>query len=192
MCYADIIRKRETLTKEEYNSIRTHPQRGYEILSAGHIAFSRSILEVVQQEHERLDGSGYPRRLHNGEINEFAQTVGLADTYEAMTHQRPYRAKFTPQETIREILQRKRLFSPALIKLLIEKVGVFPLGILVRLNTREIASVYKDNPKSPLRPVVNVIYDEFGNELETPKQIDLAFHSVVYIKECLKEEADKV
>jgi hypothetical protein len=65
-------------------------------------------------------------------------------------------------------------------------MGIFPVGIAVRLNTGEVAVVARANPKSPLRPVVNIILDAGGKKLEQAKQTDLSENSVIYIQECLK------
>jgi HD-GYP domain-containing protein (c-di-GMP phosphodiesterase class II) len=183
--YMDIINKPEKLTDEDYNKIRQHPKYGIEILNKLDKEFSRGIFDVVEQEHERIDGSGYPKGTKDGDISEYAQIVGLIDVYEAMMHNRPYRNKHTHSQTINMILNNKSVFGYKIIKVLIERIGIFPLGFLVKLNTKEIGVVFKDNLKSPLRPVVNIIYDSHGQELKQPKQIDLNSNPVIYIEECL-------
>jgi len=183
--YLDIINKPGKLTDEDYNKVREHPKYGIEILNKLDKEFPRGIFDVVEQEHERIDGSGYPKGTKDGDISEYAQIVGLVDVYEAMIHNRPYRNKHTPSQTINMILNNKNAFGYKIIKNLIERIGIFPLGFLVRLNTREIGVVFKDNLKSPLRPVVNIIYDPNGKELKQPKQIDLNSNPVIYIEECL-------
>jgi len=185
--YLNIINKKSRLTKDEYSRVKEHPESGAEILNKFNKEINTKIIDAVQQEHERIDGSGYPRRLRNNEIAEYAQIIGLADVYEAMLHQRPYRNKYTALEAIKTILNNKDVFECRLIKVLIERIGIFPMGILVRLNTKETALVIKDNPKLPLRPVVNIIFDASGKKLNEPKQIDLAENPVIYIEDCLKE-----
>ncbi|MCM8780984.1 MAG: HD-GYP domain-containing protein, partial [Candidatus Omnitrophica bacterium] len=68
----------------------------------------------------------------------------------------------------------------------VDKIGVFPAGTLVQLNTKEIAIVLKDNFHLPLRPVVKVILDSQGNRLSQPKQIDLSRNPMVYIEKCME------
>ncbi|MGE5196893.1 MAG: HD-GYP domain-containing protein [Deltaproteobacteria bacterium] len=185
--YLDLINKPGHLTKEEYVKVKEHSDRGFEILSKIGKGLSPFIFDAVRQEHERIDGSGYPKGLKDNQINEYGQIIGLVDVYEALTHSRPYRDKHTPLETIRIILDNKNTFSNSATKELIERVGIFPVGIAVQLNTKEIGVVLKENPKLPLRPVVEILVDAYGNELQTPKQIDLANNSVVYIEECLED-----
>lgn len=183
--YLDIIKKAEKLSEQDYNKVKEHPKSGLDILNELWKELPPVVLDVVLQEHERMDGSGYPRGIKNDDISEYAQIVGLVDVYEAMIHRRPYRDKFTPSETINKILNNKNAFGYKIIKVLIERIGIFPLGSLVRLNTQEIGVVFKDNLKSPLRPVVNIIYDPNGKQLKQPKQIDLSNNPVIYIEECL-------
>ena len=185
--YLDVINKNSRLTKNEYNRVKEHSQKGAEILNKFSREISASIIDTVRQEHERIDGSGYPSGLKNNEISEYAKIIGLVDVYEAMLHQRPYRSKFTPLEAIKTILNNKSAFERNIIKVLIERIGIFPVGMLVRLNTKETALVIKDNLKSPLRPVVNILLDAGGKKLNEPRQVDLAENPVIYIKECLKE-----
>lgn len=184
--YLDLAHKKEVLTKEEYEILKEHPKVGYEILSKlGKDTIPPIVLEVVLKEHERLDGSGYPSGLKGSEVDEFAQIIGLADKYEAMIHDRPFRKKYSSLETVKEILSYKNEFDIRIIKMLIERFGVFPLGTSIRLNTKETGIVVKDNRRSPLRPTVNILYDAYGKPLKEPKTIDLSLNPVVYIEESL-------
>ena len=180
-----LINKKGILTKKEFAAVKEHPARGTSLLGRISTQFSRAVLEVVQQEHERIDGSGYPLGLKEMTVSENAQLVGLVDVYEAMIHERPYRSKYTSLETVKTILNSKATFAPQLVKMLIERIGIFPLGVMVRLNTNEVGMVVKDNIKLPLRPVVNILFDAGGQQLEIPKPIDLAQNTMLFIKECV-------
>jgi HD-GYP domain-containing protein (c-di-GMP phosphodiesterase class II) len=183
--YLEIINKTERLSQQDYNKVKQHTQSGIDFLNKWWNDAPGTVFEVISQEHERMDGSGYPRGIKEGDISEFAQIVGLVDVYEAMIHQRPYRDKHTPTETLNTILNNKRAFGYKIIKVLIERIGIFPVGYRVRLNTKEIGVVIKDNPKSPLRPVVSIMFDLSGRQLANPKEIDLSVNPVIYIEECL-------
>jgi HD-GYP domain-containing protein (c-di-GMP phosphodiesterase class II) len=185
--YLNIINKNQKLTKDEYDKVKQHPNNGSESLSRIGKELSVAVIDAVRQEHERIDGSGYPLGLKGEEISEYAQIVGLADMYEAMMHSRPYRAKYKPLETINTILKAKQEFESKLIKILIERVGVFPVGIRVRLNTKEIGVVVKENPELALRPVVDMLFDAHKKKLKEPKQIDLSENPVIYIEDCVDE-----
>jgi hypothetical protein len=85
-----ILNKRDRLTDEEYDVIRTHPDIGWRFL-AGH-PFGALVKAAVLSHHERPDGSGYPARLSGDSIPLDARIVGICDAFDAMTSARPYRA----------------------------------------------------------------------------------------------------
>ena len=190
--YMDIINTPQILSDEQYNTVKGHPNDSLEIFNRIGKDLSSNIGTVLLQEHERIDGSGYPAGLKGANILEISQIVGLADCYEAMTHPRAYREKRTPLETIKAILISKNMFDPRILKVLIEGVGIFPVGMLVRLNTKEIALVTEGNTKVPLRPVVQIICDANGRELKDHKRVDLAENSVIYIEDCVEYDIWKL
>jgi HD-GYP domain-containing protein (c-di-GMP phosphodiesterase class II) len=184
--YLDLIYQKKILHEEEYAKVKKHPNTSLEILKEAQGEIAQDIIDAIGQEHERLDGSGYPQGLKDKQISEVAQIIGLADLYEAMVHQRPYRNKFSPLETVKLILNNKGAFDSRMIKALIEKIGIFPVGVSVRLNTKETGSVVKENSRLPLRPIVNVFFDAAGKELKEPKRIDLSVNPMIFIAECLE------
>ncbi|SFA69838.1 HDIG domain-containing protein [Bacillus sp. cl95] len=96
-----ILEKEGSLTDQEYNTIKKHPVYGYE--TAKDMGFQQDILEAILYHHERIDGTGYPNRLVDKEIPLFAKIIAIADTFDALTSNRPYRAAFSP-EAAREII----------------------------------------------------------------------------------------
>lgn len=103
-----IINKTSKLTDEEYNTIKTHPGIGAEIL--------KNISEMPKMEigahwhHERYDGRGYPDGLKGKEIPEIARIIAVADAYDAMTSRRSYRSAL-PQEVVRGEIEKGRGFQ---------------------------------------------------------------------------------
>ncbi|MFH0828170.1 MAG: HD domain-containing phosphohydrolase [Candidatus Omnitrophota bacterium] len=190
--FTELINKNGKLNEEELRKVKEHPLSGLEILNKIGGEFTPGLIDVISQEHERLDGTGYPKGIKDDEIKEFAQIVGLADVYEAMTHSRPYRLRFSPPKTMNTILNKKSEFSPKVLKIFLERIGIFPVGTMVRLNTKEIGVVAKENFGLPLRPLVMVIFDENGNKLVAEKQIDLSSNLLICIEECMDISGDKV
>jgi len=86
---SEILSMPRRLTDMEYNLIKTHAEKSYQILKE--VEFAWPIAEIVYQHHERLDGSGYPRGLKGDEICLEARILAVADTVEAMGTHRPYR-----------------------------------------------------------------------------------------------------
>lgn len=178
----DIVNQPRTLTEDEYAKIREHPLDGTEILSKIK-DIKQSVIHVVHEHHERLNGKGYPQHLSDGEINEYSQIISLCDIYEALTHERPYRKQMNNHEAIKEILtMNSEYFDAKNVKLFIKRLGVFPVGNWVELNTGEIGKVISNNEDFPLRPTVNLFFDMNKQNYTQIKSINLAKHQAVYIK----------
>ncbi len=97
----DILLKPGYLTNEEMEVMKTHPDIGYKILEPLNMYKKGSVL--VREHHERYDGSGYPRGLMGKEINIGSRILSVADTYDAMTTDRPYRKALTKDEAVAEL-----------------------------------------------------------------------------------------
>jgi PAS domain S-box-containing protein len=101
----EYLTKTTKLEDLEFQVIRTHARRGYEILAPMETEFP--VAEIVYQHHERLDGSGYPRGLKNGSILQGAQIIAAADTIDSMANSRPYRRALS-KESVIETLTAER------------------------------------------------------------------------------------
>jgi PAS domain S-box-containing protein/putative nucleotidyltransferase with HDIG domain len=111
---AEILCKPGKLTDIEFGLLKTHPQAGFEILQE--IEFPWPIARIVQQHHERMDGSGYPAGLVGDEILLEARIVGVADVVEAMSSHRPYRAGKGKKAALMEIgRQREKIYDPEVV-----------------------------------------------------------------------------
>lgn len=114
---ADIINETDGLSAEEMRAVRTHPRRGADVLRplAG---FYPDLPEGVLSHHERWDGTGYPRCLKGQSIPVTARVVAIADTFDAVTHARPYRHPMTLESAIHVIASgRGSQFDPDLVDL---------------------------------------------------------------------------
>ncbi len=185
---AALINKESVLTKEEYQEMQRHPEYSYEMLSTLGPRYEW-IASVVRQEHERINGNGYPRRLAAADIHEYAQIVGLVDYYEALTHTRPQRRRFLPYDAVKIIVeQEKGVFAPKLLKTLLRKISVFPLEGFVKLNTSEVGKVIETSEERPLRPTVEILYDGDGEKLKASRVIRLKDTPLIYITASVYEE----
>jgi len=99
-----ILLKKSKLTPEEYDVIKMHPKIGAEIIRAIH--FLKDVVPVVLHHHESWDGKGYPSGLKAREIPLLARIVGIADAYQALISDRPYRKAYTKKEAL-EILKKE-------------------------------------------------------------------------------------
>ena len=113
--HGGLLRKDGPLEIDEREHIEAHPVVGVEILTP--LLDDRTVLEVVRHHHERWDGAGYPDGLAGEEIPLAARIVAIADTYDAMTTARPYRAALRPEDAVREIeSEAGRQFDPELAR----------------------------------------------------------------------------
>lgn len=96
-----ILRKSGRLTEEEWHVMRQHPSWGFEMLAD--VKFLEPALEVVYSHHERWDGGGYPRGLQGAEIPLAARIFAVADTYDSITSDRPYRRARGHSEAVTEL-----------------------------------------------------------------------------------------
>ncbi|NBG88281.1 bifunctional diguanylate cyclase/phosphohydrolase [Isachenkonia alkalipeptolytica] len=119
MVSPEILNKADKLTEEEYEVVRQHPEIGYQILKS--LEEYADMSEIVLYHHERWDGKGYPQGLKKEEIPLESRIINIADAYEAMTADRPYRGAKTKEAALKE-LQRcaGSQFDPELVRLFIE------------------------------------------------------------------------
>jgi len=91
----EIIKKPTKLTDEEMKVVQMHPNLGYDILCETKQITEESKI-IILQHHERFDGTGYPRGIRANDIHIYAKMCAIADVYDALTTQRPYRKKMRP------------------------------------------------------------------------------------------------
>lgn len=170
---AEILRKKEPLTKEEYATIKTHVRFSIDtLLKTANI--SERVMQVVRQHHERFDGSGYPDGLKGDEILLGAQMAGIMDTYCAMTTTKPYSKGLFSQEVLEKIYATQdKSFSAAVVNQLIQFFGIYPVSSLVELNTGEVAVVIQQNHIRRLQPRVMVLLNPDKSRNPYPITLDL-------------------
>jgi putative nucleotidyltransferase with HDIG domain len=96
-----VLRKTAKLTDDDWDYLRQHPEKGAEVLS--HLANYQDVADIVRYHHERLDGSGYPRGVRSEQIPELSKILAVADSYHAMTSDRPYRDAMSSFEAMNEL-----------------------------------------------------------------------------------------
>lgn len=112
----EVLLKPGRLTPEEFEVVKAHALIGSHILSGGRSQLVRAAQEVALSHHERWDGSGYPHGLRGEQIPLFGRIVAVADVYDALTSERPYKRAWTPEEAAAEILaQAGRQFDPQVV-----------------------------------------------------------------------------
>ena len=153
-----IIDKPAFLTPEEFEEVKKHPALGYEYLMDANLNLPVSGLIGVLQHHERNDGSGYPEGLSGEEINRLSRITAIADVFDAMTSDRPYRPGMMPSEVMEYLMGGAgTLFDSDLVYLFTRKVAAFPLGTCVLLSNGLTAIVVENYEDCGLRPKVKIV-----------------------------------
>ncbi|NIK76912.1 HD-GYP domain-containing protein (c-di-GMP phosphodiesterase class II) [Paenibacillus castaneae] len=170
----DVLKKPGSLTKEEFEAMKQHARIGFELLKdepnlpllVAHCAF---------QHHERIDGSGYPRGIKGDEIHDYAKWIGLVDSYDAMTTNRVYSSPMLPHNAVERLYAGSgTLYEQRMLQMFRDKVAIYPIGITVKLNTGEAGVISDLNHSYPHRPIVRVLYNEAGEDLKLPYELDLS------------------
>jgi len=147
-----IITKPGKLTEEEFELVRSHPQLGYDILSAKDL--DERIKLAALQHHERINGSGYPNHLTASEIHQFSSIVAIADVYDAMTSNRAYRKGMCPFTVIATFEKEKELYDPGLLYLFMKRTIEAYINTEVLLSNNEQGKIVLINQNLLSRPVV--------------------------------------
>lgn len=153
-----VLNKPGRLTDQEFDIVKAHPTRGWEMLKASYGA-NELALDVCLHHHERVDGAGYPERLSGEALSLFARMGAVCDVYDAITSDRCYKAGWAPGEAIRKMAEWKDgHFDDAVFKAFVKTVGIFPTGSLVKLKSGRLAVVTDQSSKSLLTPIVRVFF----------------------------------
>jgi len=170
----DILNKPGKLTDEEFEIIKGHPLKGWELLH-GSPDITATALDVCLHHHERVDGKGYPDKLSGDKLTLFARMGAVCDVYDALTSNRCYKNGWEPADTIRKMAEWKDgHFDERVFQAFVKTIGIYPSGTLVRLKSGRLAIVLEQTEKSLLMPIVKVFFSTKSNEPILPEMIDLS------------------
>ena len=186
----DIIYKPGKLTDKEFELIKLHPSYGLKFLRNIN-NYPKLAEEIISQHHEKISGTGYPEGKKGEEISKFAQIVGIAEIYEAISHSRPFREQTKNlSAAVKTIIQEERSsFDKDVLKAFMSYITVYPVGTIVELNNQEIGVIKRINRNFPLRPVVGIIQDAKGKPLKDPRTIDLSASPIHYIEKVIDDDS---
>lgn len=180
-----ITEKQGKLNPNDWEILKKHCKFGSDTIRDYGEKYN-DIAEVISQEHERKNGSGYPKGLSEEDIHPHAYIIGLLDIFEAMIQKRAYRTEMSPAEAMREIIGRsKGLFPNLIIKKLLMIWSFYPVKTYVRLNNKAIGMVVDTNPLWPLKPSVKILIDANKKKPMEDEILDLSQKPLIHIKETL-------
>jgi HD-GYP domain-containing protein (c-di-GMP phosphodiesterase class II) len=151
----EVLNKPGKLTTEEFAQIKKHPEQGFTKVKEEDILDAPGRA-VILQHHEKLDGSGYPGNRRGKDIHELAKIVAVADVYDALTSDRPYRVRWSPAQGLEYIytIAGSHLEVDIVAKF-VRNIAPFPLGSLVQCSNGMIGYVV-ENEINPHRPILQI------------------------------------
>lgn len=166
-----ILSKNGPLTSSEFESVKKHPELGFEFLTRMNL--DRETLKLVLEHHERSDGTGYPKSLKDDQISVFGKIGAVVDMFDAITSDRVYKQAKNPNDAIKEMINLAgKTINKSVFEYFVSNIGIFPVGTLVLLNTNEIGVVCGQN-KSPAEPMIIVFLRSDGKKIP-PMILDLS------------------
>ena len=150
----DVLLKPDTLTNEEYEIVKTHTIRGYEILKDKKI--DDKIKMIALQHHERADKTGYPYGKSGNEVEPYSMIVAIADVYDAMTSDRVYRPRICPFDVIQNFEDVNYKYNPGYLIPLLEQITEVYINHTVRLSNDAVGKVVMINRTELAKPVIQV------------------------------------
>ena len=182
-----VAQKPARLTPVEMIDIQKHTYRGAYLIERfrGLPIVPRF---VAMQCHERNDGSGYPRRRPKHLIHIFARIVAVADAYDSLITDRPWRPALHPYRAMESMIQgaHQGKFDADAMKGLLCVLALYPIGIFVRLSTGDTARVVHANGPQFTKPGVMILADSKGRACHEPTYRDLAAPSGVSVESVIE------
>lgn len=152
-----ILNKPGKLDDAEFGIVKSHPEKGHEILSASKDV-SQTALDICLLHHEKMDGSGYPRRVPADTLSIAVRMSAICDVYDAITSQRSYNRPYSGAEALAKMLTWHGHFDQLLLRSFIESLGINPAGSIVRLQSNRLAVVIGEDPEDYTQAKVRTFY----------------------------------
>lgn len=150
---SEILNKPGRLDDNEFAIMKQHPVFGYELIKDRN-EFGPAVALGVLQHHEKTNGTGYPMKMPAEKICPYAKILSVADIYDALVTERPYKAAFSQRDAVEMIMSMTAELDMNAMKSFLESMILYPVDTIVELSNGESAKVVKNNPHYILRPVV--------------------------------------
>jgi putative nucleotidyltransferase with HDIG domain len=165
-----ILNKPGKLSGSEYDEMKRHSELGAKIVREMD-GLDPHVAQIVLGHHLHFNRCGYPEWAQKLPFNQMIDIVAIADTYDAITTLRVYQHPINPRAALHEMQKLAGTFlDGSLVTSFIEMMGKYPVGTLVRLDTNEVAVVYRPNPLDEEAPIVRVLIEGGGGRLGVPRE----------------------
>jgi HD-GYP domain-containing protein (c-di-GMP phosphodiesterase class II) len=149
----EILNKPSRLTPEEFEIMKQHSVFSYRMICEGD-KFSQEICLGALQHHEKMNGKGYPIGLPGEKISPYARILSVADIYDALVTERPYKTAFSQRDAVEMIMSMTEELDMKAMKSFLSSTILYPVDSTVELSNGERARVVKNDPEYLLRPTV--------------------------------------
>ena len=172
----NVLNKSSQLSHEEFDLMRLHSELGAKYLQINGIG-DGGVWEVVLCHHERIDGTGYPKRMKGNEIPLFARITAVADVYDALTSHRPYRQPMSPSTAFEAIAcDIGQFFDRDVVNAFMRKIDLYPVNSIVELSNKKKGIIVEN--KYGLRPVVRMLDDDQLLDLAGRRNLNLTIERI--------------
>ena len=170
----EVLNKPGKLTDEEFEIIKSHPFRGWQLLKET-ADVDEIALDVCLHHHERVDGNGYPDKISGDNLSLVARMGAVCDVYDAITSERCYKKGWDPALSLKQMASWKDgQFDDDVFKAFVKTIGIYPTGTLVKLKSGRLGIVMDQSEKSLLEPKIKVFYSSTSRSPIPQKIIDLS------------------
>lgn len=167
-------------TPQQQKLWEEHPTYGYYFALQKNIP--RVIANCIQSHHERYDGSGYPKGLKGDEIPLSARIVSVCSNFAAAVVYQ----NIPPYMAVEEIYGTSGIYyDPEVVKAFVKNIPIYPLGVMVRLSTKEVGIVSNIRQNDGPRPVVKIYYNRVNRPITEERVVDLGKERTIFIEEIL-------
>ncbi|MCR5508916.1 MAG: HD-GYP domain-containing protein [Lachnospiraceae bacterium] len=149
----EVLNKPGKLDDKEFELMKQHSLFGFKILKEKN-QFSDAVLKGVLQHHEKINGRGYPLGVTDEAIHKYAKIIAVADVYDALVTERPYKKAFQKREAVEMILAMTQELDMQSMLSFLSCVILYPVDSIVTLSSGEPCKVVKNNQTNCLRPTV--------------------------------------
>lgn len=175
----EILNKKGKLTPAEFEEIKTHSLLGCNHVKKGYGVTASAYMGILDH-HERYDGGGYPNNLKGQDISWFGRIISIADVYDALTSDRPYRKALLPSDAMEYIMASNNTqFDPKVVEVFVRKIAPYPIGTCVKLSNGLTGIVVENYESFSMRPRIRVFMDN-DRDVE-PYEIDLTDKSMLNV-----------
>lgn len=174
---SEIINKPGRLTADEYQIMQSHTTLAYDMLKP-RIELSAQVKQAVLYHHENEDGSGYPHGVDSTELSLYAQILHVADVYDGLVSNRPYKKPYSPYEASEYLMGGcGTMFNKKIVEAFLKYVPLYPKGTTVQMSDGRLAIICDNTNHHNLRPILRLM-DGTNLDLEDEENLNITIRSV--------------